>query len=1058
MALSATFTANFSSFYDAVAKADAQLKDFGAGADKVGGRLNTLANQFSGQKIVQEATLMAKAVEEIGGVTKLTDKELARLGSTAQEAVAKMKALGMEVPKNLQEIADKTKGAEKATTDWMGGLTKLAASMGIAFSVDALKNFIGSVFDAAGAIKDLSDQWGVSTQFVQQWSAAAKLSGVEAEQVGKSIQFLTEKLGESSPEYAALLKNIGLSNEALRKMPTEDAYKEVIKAIAGIKDETLQLDIAMGILGPSAKKIIGGIRDGMYDAADAQKFMADETIKRLADAGDAWEKFKNKIVIVTGEALGEVMKDTEIMTKSWGNFFLTMGAAVGGAGGAKAMAAIEGALGMVDKTMKATVTTTETFTAAGAQMTSGLKTTAQVLEEGRKKTEALKTAEQARTTAQAAAKKAQEDYTKGLATQNQKLLDLVNTFEGRDLIAKANLYLEALKDSIPVQMMTAKQQDDINKVMVDAIKVYDAAGEEAPQALYDMWAATLKADEATVQYGEDLSKLKSPAISFDLPNTGPGLKISVPPPTALEEWSAQVAILADEFQKLGQTAGGSLGEIYSGIGQVIVLMDAANKSTQQIGKNGKALGGSFGAISTMFNENASSSQKWGAAIQTGTAVAAGAMDVWAKSANQGSKAANVLGGTMAGAKAGAAFGPWGIAIGAAAGALTGFIRNMTSGRKAVEDFAKAQGGFDALHTQLGALGAAGEQMWIKLTQQTGKGDLEGAKKQIEAITNALQSEPLRTAFVDSAGGFEALQHAAEKAGVSVDALFAAKTADEVTKSIKTIEDALKFQEDAYQLAIDTAEKYGFTIEELGPAMARQELDKQAQQLFKDWEVLNSAGIDTIAITDKMSKSVSEYVQHAMKMGIEIPEAMRPMLESMAKSGDLLDENGKAITDLDESGLSFAMTMSDGFKALIDQVSKLTDAISRSLGLAIKNVPDLVIKGKVVYEESDVPAPRGGGQELPAYAEGTDGFRNFGKGTPVMLHGWEAVVPRDDAGSFATVAGAPVMAAAAAAPVTSIVINAQGAFFDTPGDLQRLADRVNDALTAKHGLRNQMRAG
>jgi hypothetical protein len=48
--------------------------------------------------------------------------------------------------------------------------------------------------------------------------------------------------------------------------------------------------------------------------------------------------------------------------------------------------------------------------------------------------------------------------------------------------------------------------------------------------------------------------------------------------------------------------------------------------------------------------------------------------------------------------------------------------------------------------------------------------------------------------------------------------------------------------------------------------------------------------------------------------------------------------------------------------------------------------------------------------------------------------------------------------AAAALAPSIVINAQGAFFDTPGDLQRLADRVNDALTAKYGLRNAMRAG
>ena len=106
MALSATFTANFSSFYDAVDKADAKLKDFGAGADKVGGRLTALGNSFSGVKIVQDATLMVKAVEDIGGASKLTEKELARLGATTNEAVAKMKLLGMDIPKNLQQIAD----------------------------------------------------------------------------------------------------------------------------------------------------------------------------------------------------------------------------------------------------------------------------------------------------------------------------------------------------------------------------------------------------------------------------------------------------------------------------------------------------------------------------------------------------------------------------------------------------------------------------------------------------------------------------------------------------------------------------------------------------------------------------------------------------------------------------------------------------------------------------------------------------------------------------------------------------------------------------------------
>jgi len=55
--------------------------------------------------------------------------------------------------------------------------------------------------------------------------------------------------------------------------------------------------------------------------------------------------------------------------------------------------------------------------------------------------------------------------------------------------------------------------------------------------------------------------------------------------------------------------------------------------------------------------------------------------------------------------------------------------------------------------------------------------------------------------------------------------------------------------------------------------------------------------------------------------------------------------------------------------------------------------------------------------------------------------------------------APVMAAASPASTTSapIIINAQGAFFDTPESLQRLASKVSDALTAKYAVMGKLRA-
>jgi len=619
----------------------------------------------------------------------------------------------------------------------------------------------------------------------------------------------------------------------------------------------------------------------------------------------------------------------------------------------------------LNKTMKATVTTTESFTVAGAKMDSGLKTTAQVLEEGRKKTEALKAAEQARTKAQEAAKQAQEDYTKGLAAQNQKLLDLVNTFEGRDLIGKANLYIEALKDSIPVQSMTATQQANINKVMVDAIKVYDAAGEEAPQALYDIWAATLKADQATVKYTtelEDMSAAFQKLITNKI-NLGPTIEIG-DAPKAVETLEQSIHNLAGAFAQLSQISDGAFGEVTQDIATLIGAMDLAGKSTKTF-TTGLA------------------SFKAGNLTQGFAQTSAGALGV-VSSFQTATKETGKLQSTLNGAAIGfSVAGPWGAAVGAGIGLLKGFFN---------------------------------------------------AAKAAKEVRN------LREDFLAAAGGAEELRDRAAKAGASLDDLFAAKKKGDLEAAINDINKAFKFQEDALNMVTEAAQRYGFTLEELGPALQRQELDKQAQQLYKDWELLNSAGLDSIAINERMSEAVSKYVQQASALGIEVPEAMRPMLEAFVKAGTLLDANGDAITDLEDSGLSFSMTMSEGFKKLIEQVEKLTDVISRSLTDAIKEVPPIEIPAHVYTSDPhnyNYRSPKA----LPGFAEGTNGYQNFGAGTPVMLHGWEAVVPRGEA-----------------APGTTIVINAQGALFDSPSDLQRLADRVNEALTAKYGIRNAMRAG
>lgn len=240
--------------------------------------------------------------------------------------------------------------------------------------------------------------------------------------------------------------------------------------------------------------------------------------------------------------------------------------------------------------------------------------------------------------------------------------------------------------------------------------------------------------------------------------------------------------------------------------------------------------------------------------------------------------------------------------------------------------------------------------------------------------------PVRQAFVDAAGGLDELNKRAHAAGVTLKAILDAKTPEQYKKAIDDLNRALQFQDDAMQTLEDTAKKYGLTIEELGPAFARQQLDKKAQELYKDFMVLTAAGVDIDTVILRMGDSINEFIHNALLTGTEIPAAMRPMIEAMIRMGKLTDENGNIITDLGESGIKFSETMSEGFTRVVKEVQKLTEAIIRGLGLAIDNIPQPVVHGRVVWDVDPVPEPGAdpgtgegpGGQDLPRVPQMANG--------------------------------------------------------------------------------------
>jgi len=83
--------------------------------------MGKLAASFSGDKLIQAAHNVTAAVNEIGGASKLTEAEQARVNATLEKALEKYRVLGKEAPAGMQALADATKKVEVGMAAVAGG-------------------------------------------------------------------------------------------------------------------------------------------------------------------------------------------------------------------------------------------------------------------------------------------------------------------------------------------------------------------------------------------------------------------------------------------------------------------------------------------------------------------------------------------------------------------------------------------------------------------------------------------------------------------------------------------------------------------------------------------------------------------------------------------------------------------------------------------------------------------------------------------------------------------------------------------------------------------------
>lgn len=172
--------------------------------------------------------------------------------------------------------------------------------------------------------------------------------------------------------------------------------------------------------------------------------------------------------------------------------------------------------------------------------------------------------------------------------------------------------------------------------------------------------------------------------------------------------------------------------------------------------------------------------------------------------------------------------------------------------------------------------------------------------------------------------------------------------DEQTAKQATLNDLTAQRAALEQSLVPTAatvtglmQQYGIEIEGAGQKVQQLVTTADFEKLINDMQTLERAGIDTGGMLSGMADEISGVVQRSLKFKTEIPENMRPYIESLAKAGRLTDENGEAITDL--SGIKFGAPVETEAQKVAKAMDKITDAMQPVVD-RLKEIADLLARG------------------------------------------------------------------------------------------------------------------
>lgn len=893
----------------------------------------------------------------------------------------------------LAGVSAETKKTDDTMQKMWTGVKGAAGLLGVTFGISTVTNFAGSVFTAAERIKDMSDRLGVGYEAAQRFKYAAEQSGATIDDVEKAISIMSRTLAVGDKSTVAALSAAGLKFSEVRNMRIDKAFLTIGDAIGDMEDPMARAHAAQELFGKGALKLIPAMVAGFEKVGQAAHFMATDAVEGLEQAKQNWDNFWNHLIVSSGNAVGGIMKGNATFQASVSKAIESITLMTSAQRDAAKLAQDDS--GVWQEAFRIWEKGGKDLKLSFEEATPPVMTATEELRRLREDSVVPLSAETRKLIAgfdsygmsvkDIAAKVGVNElavrrYIESLRTQKQTERELVEAAARADKERLERLKAFEAEGAKAEAEETARQKrqllafNDGLMQMADLERDYLIERERLTLSAYDFelreidrWVAAQKAG-----FKGTLEQVHSYYAAIDA--LADERRAKAANQQGYNDWAASAFA-----GQAGMTSGGQ---------GMDPRTDVPRTDLFNIREFGEGLsttvlqaftgGGDVGASAGSFV-----GKQFGLGLQR----TLGDEFKDGKVINQGWLTKN-LGDTVGGAVAASL-----PIIGSLAGPLASKLVDVFTGGSQANKLR------DSLKEKFGDAAGEGLAMAVEKVATS-----DAVQKAYDRFLRAGSKKEVEDSFKDLTAAMDKAESVMKKYGLSLEDTLSpqerlSRGVRDVTKDLTQLRDLgfstsqtakamAKELNDLFRVAIDNksqlpdsirpyleelargglladdlkakllglpvqtkapwkemqeiAGEFGIDLKNLGPQFQAAKLGETSEEFGRKFRLLVDNGADVQSVIGGMGKQANNFLNDAMRWGLELPPSMRPLLEKMRDAGDLIDDNGEKITDL--GNVKWAKDPAEMFQPLVDALNDLVGVFRNDLPSALDHLRGEAARG------------------------------------------------------------------------------------------------------------------